>query len=306
MIENARSGHVTSKVDCLCSWDADVGQLAQMRDRLRRHPRYGAAAKRLAANLLRDADEDPALEAMLRDAGHNVAALSAIYLHATGQVTLSRLKTFIAGFGLISPGRARSLLSYMHHLQFLEEDSAPTSARRASYRVTPRFQASYRRHEASLLSAICEVEPAARSLLDSLDSPAILNALVMEQGEAFVAGSDQTRPFAAFYRVFLHRLAGIQILHDLVARAPAFPPTGDIRFSTAETALRFKVSRMHVARLMIEAADQGFVVLESGVLRFTDPGLEALDWLYASRLCLHLACAARVMKANPSLVASAA
>ncbi len=290
-----------SEIESLFEWDVDVSQLAQMRDRLRGRPQYAVAAQRLAANLLRDADEVPSLAAMLRDAGHNVAALSAIYLHACGEVTLPRLKSFIAGFGLVSPGRARSLLSHMRHLNYLEPDPAALSARRAPYRVTPRFLASYARHEASLLDAVAVLEPAVGLLQQNLGAPGVLEALVIEQGDAFVAGSGQTRPFAAFYRVFLHRLAGIQILHGLVAHAPVFPPEGNIPFSVAETARCFKVSRVHVARVMKDAEAQGFLVLEPGILPFTEAGREALDWLYASRLCLTLACVARVLKARPGL-----
>lgn len=290
-----------TEIESLFTWEAAPDQLVQMRDRLRRRSQYSAAAQRLAANLLRDADEDPSLDAMLRDAGHNIAALSAIYLHASGEVTLARLKTFIAGFGLVSPGRAHSLLNHMRHLNYLELDLAAPGVRRAPYRVTPRFLASYARHEASLLEAVSLLEPAVGLLLENLAEPRVMEALVVAQGDAFVAGSTQTRPFAAFYHAFLHRLAGIQILHGLVAQAPAFPPAGNIPFSAAATARRFKVSRVHVSRILRDAEAQGFVALEPGSLRFTDAGLEALDWLYASRLCLNLACAARVLKANPEL-----
>jgi len=216
-------------------------------------------------------------------------------------VTLARLKTFIAGFGLVSPGRARSLLNYMRHLGYLEPDPAASSVRRASYRVTPQFLASYTRHGASVLDAVSVVEPAVGLLQKNLSAPGMLEALVMEQSDAFVSGSSQARPFAAFYRVFLHRLAGIQILHGLVAQAPAFPPAGNIPFSISGTARRFKVSRAHVVRILKDANAEGFVAFEPGVLRFTEAGLEVLDWLYASRLCLNLACAARVVKANPHL-----
>jgi AraC-like DNA-binding protein len=292
---------VTNQIESLLEWDTEVGQLVQMRDRLRRHPQYPAAAQRLAANLLRDADEDPSLNAMLRDAGHNVAALSAIYLHASGEVSLPRLQAFIAGFGLVSPGRARAMLGYMRHLDYLELDAAEPLARRGRYHVTPQFLASYRRHEASLLDAVHVLEPAIGLLLRNLAAPEMLNALVTAQGDAFVAGSAQARPYAVFYRVFLHRLAGIQIVHSLVARAQDFPPAGNLEFSLSETARRFKVSRVHVGRIMNDAEGHGFLAREPGSLRFTQAGLEALDWLYASRLCLHLACAARVLKANPHL-----
>jgi hypothetical protein len=295
-----------SDLESLFAWDADPGQLARMRDQLRQRPNYPAAAQRLAANLLCDADEDPSLDAMLRDAGHNIAAFSAMYLHAKGDVTLPRLKTFIAGFGLVSPGRARSLLNYMRHLNYLEPDPAACSARGAPYRVTPQFLASYTRHEASLLDAIAVVEPAVSRLRENLGASGVLEALAIEQGDAFVAGNAQPSPHAAIYRAFLHRLAGIQVLHGLVAQAKTFPPAEELSFSASETARRLKVSRVHLGRILKEAEAQGFVTLKPGALRFTEAGLKALDWMYASRLSLHLSCASRVLKARPDLRAPAA
>ncbi len=192
-------------------------------------------------------------------------------------MTLARLKTFIAGFGLVSPGRARSLLNYMRHLGYLEPDPAASSVRRASYRVTPQFLASYTRHSASVLDAVSVVEPAVSLLRKNLSAPGVFEALVMYQSSAFAAGSAQARPFAAFYRVFLHRLAGIQILHGLVAEAPAFPPAGNLPVSISGTARRFKVSRMHVVRILKDATAEGFVALEPSLLQFTQAGLDALD-----------------------------
>jgi hypothetical protein len=194
----------------------------------------------------------------------------------------------------------------MRHLGYLEPDPGASSPRRASFRVAPQFLASYRRHSASVLDALSVVEPAVGLLWRNLSAPGVFEALVIEQCDAFISSRSQARPFAAFYRVFLHRLAGIQILHGLVAQAPAFPPAGNIPFSISGTARRFKVSRAHVARMLKDAHAEGFVILEPGVLRFTPAGLEVLDVLYAGRLCVNLACAARVVKANPHLRPSAA
>jgi len=294
------------EIESLLEWDADIGRLADLRDRLRRRPEYPAAVRALAANLLRDADGDPSLSGLLRDAGRTVAGLSAAYLSASGGVTLPRLKTFIAGFGLVSPGRARALLNYMRYLDYLEPDPAGSGERPARYRLTSHFLASYTRHEAGLLEAVRIVEPAAGIVLRNLGDDAVLNALVIAQGEAFLAGSSQTSPLAAWYRVFMHRLAGIQIIHGLVAEAEDFPPRGPIAFSMTATARRFDVSRVHVARIMKAAAGAGFLRLEAGALQFTQAGCEALDWIYASRICVHLACTARALNANPHLWAEAA
>ncbi len=287
--------------ETLSAWDAEAHALPEMRVKLRSHPRYPQAVRLLAANLLREAAEDPSLNGMLRDAGHNVAATCAIYLNATGEVTLTRLKGVIARFGLVSPGRARSLLAHMQHLGYLEPDRSDAHARTMRYRVTERFLASYQRHEVSVLEAVCILEPDAKLVLHNLDKPAVLNALVIEQANAFASGSSQIHPFAAWYRVLMHRLAGIQILHDLVARAATFPPTAPIEFSVLAASRQFNVSRMHVARMMKEAEAEGFLTLGTGGVQFTAAGSACLDWLYASRLCLNLGCAARIVKARPEL-----
>lgn len=295
-----------SELERLFAWDVGVDDLPAMRDRIRQREEYPIAVRRLATNLLRDADNDPALGGLLRDAGRTVAALSAAGLNASGPITLGRLKDVLRGFGLVSPGRARSLLSYMIHLGYLERDRPGGDPGQVRYRATPRFLASYARHETTLLDAVCLLEPAAASLAAHIGEASVMGAFALEQGRAFVAGSAQTSGFEGWYRVFMHRLGGIQVLHGLVAEAEAFPPRGPIRFSVPDAARRFQVSRVHVARMVRDAEVEGFASYGAGALTFTETGRAALDWLYASRLCIHLACAARTLRAYPMLHASVA
>jgi hypothetical protein len=292
-------GLVVGDLQRLYAWDIDVRDLSGMRVALRRRPEYPDAARRLAANMLADAAEDPALGGLLRDAGRTVAALSAVCLGASSGLTLAGLKGFIAGFGLVSAGRAQALLNLMRHLRYVRPDGG--SACPPTYSLTPAFLASYARHEVSLLDAVSVVEPAARQLVWGLEAPGVLQTLALEQGRTFIAGSGEMHDFEAWYRIFMHRLAGIQVLHALVARADSFPPAGPIAASATELARRFQVSRVHVTRMLRDGAEHGFLVYEPGTVRFTQAGLEALDWLYASRLAIHLACAARTLKAHPAL-----
>ncbi len=287
-------------MDRLSTWNTNVAELPQAREQVKRHPRYSDAVQRLASNLLKEAEEDPSIESMLRDAGHNVAALCALYLDVSGEVTLARLKGLIAGFGLVSPGRARSLFGLMQHLGYLELASART-ARPARYRVTASFLASYQRHTASVLDAISLIEPMIDAVLLNIADRNVFDAVIIEQGNAFIAGSGNPHPYNALYQAILHRRGGIQILHDLVARAPRFPPTEEIAFSSLRTAQQFKVSRIHVDRMMREAETRGLLTAHRGTISFTSLGREALDWLYASRLCLNLGCIARVIESHPDL-----
>ena len=288
------------EIDELFAWDFEASQLPMMRDRLRQRADYPAAARRLAANMLLDADGDPALGGMLRDAGRTVAALSAVYLDATGGLTLARLKTFIAGFGLVSAGRARALLDLMTHHDYVRPEPG---GRPRTYSLTPRFLESYRRHEASLLGAVAVVEPAAGLVERNLGAPAVMNTLAVEQGAAFVAASRLGHGLDPWYRIFMDRLAGIQLIHELVARADTFPPTDWIAFSQAATGRRFQVSRVHLGRMIQAGVDQGFMEVRPGAVRFTEAGQEALHWIYTGRLCVHLASAARTLKAHPELAA---
>lgn len=289
------------EIDSLLGWDVDIGQLPELRERLRRRPEYGAAAQRLASDLLSESASDPVLSSMLRDAGRTVAALTAIGLHTSGGVTLTRFKSSMAGFGLVSPGRVRAFLSLMLHLGYLERDTAD-AGRLVTYRATPQFLESYTRHEVTLLEAVRMVEPAVDFVRRNLADPVVLHALVTEQVKAFSTGSPQAAEFATWYRVFMHPLGGRQILHSLVAEAKSFPPAESIRFSAAAAARRFKVSRIHVTRIMKEAAREGFVELAPGDLQFTAAGQQALDWLYANRLCVQLISVARTLKAVPRLL----
>ena len=95
----------------LMRWDTGVEISAENYQRLRADPRYARAVRTFAGNMLAAGDADRLLDGILKDAGRNVAALCAVHLHFTGGLTLPRLKTLCASFGLISPGRARALLS---------------------------------------------------------------------------------------------------------------------------------------------------------------------------------------------------
>lgn len=285
----------------LSQWDLDVDELPELRRRISSRPDYPLAARRLAANTLRDAEGDARLAGLLKDAGRTVAGLSAAYLDASGAVTLPRLKDFMVRFGLVSPGRARALLNYMRYLGYVRLDAAAPDARAATYHLTPEFLASYTRHQAGLLEAVEVIAPDAGLIRRCLGDRRVLDTLVVEQANAFAKGSPQAQDHGRWYAVFMHRLAGIQILHALVAASDEFPPSGLIPFSFAATARRFQVSRMHVARMIGAAEHEGFLEQQPQGVVFTSAGRAALDWLYANRLCVHLACAARTLRAHPEL-----
>ncbi|MGH6676347.1 MAG: hypothetical protein ACRECE_09025, partial [Xanthobacteraceae bacterium] len=54
--------------------------------------------------MLAQAEADPALDGILKDAGRNVGAKCLAYLHVTGGLTLPRLKAFCASIRLAPQG----------------------------------------------------------------------------------------------------------------------------------------------------------------------------------------------------------
>jgi hypothetical protein len=289
--------------EAIYDWDVEVDRLPETRNALQRHPAYPAAAQRLAKNLLLEVAQNAALRGMLRDAGHNVAAACALYLDATGGITLARLKTLIARFGLVSPGRARALLAHMLHLDLVEA-AGSAGERPMRLRVSDHFLASYRCHQASVLNAISCVEPGMAALIGELHRRDVFDRFIIESGDGFARGSERGRAYPALYKVLLHRRAGLHILHDLVARGESFPPSGPIAFSSADAATRFDVSQMHVLRIRQDGVGAGLFTAASGTLTFTNLGNEALDWFYATRLCLSLRGAARTLHRFPASAAS--
>ncbi len=292
----------------LLAWDVEIQHLAKMREDLKSRAEFPVAAQRLATNMILDCQQDPSLDSLLKDAGRTVAALSAVCLDASDEITLEKLRRSLSGFSLVSRGRVRSLLAHLLYLGCIEicPGSTHTSRRPRVYRLTERFRETYRRHEISILDALQIVEPSAKTLIDNLGNRQVFDALVIEQGEAFRRGSPQASPYSLLYSVFMHRLAGIQIIHALVAEAETFPPVGPISLSAAAVGKRFRVSRAHVTRMIDAAVAHGFMEDREDSLWFTEAGREALVWLYASRLAVHLSCAARALRVVSEVVRSAA
>ena len=283
------------RIAALERWDTGTQITPENYARLRASPRYAQAVRRFAANMLAESDRDPVLDGILKDVGRNVAAVCAAYLHMSGGLTLPRLKALCAGFGTLSAGRARALLIYLRYLKFVEiwaDDAKP-----AVYAATPRFLDTWRRHQRAVLEAAAIADPAAGALLEVFDRPGAFEAFVRHQCEVFFEASQVHDLDTPYYRTFMHRYAGIQIVHALLAAGDGFPPQQPIPFVISAVARRFRVSRIHVRRL-IEAGEREGLLLRAGdgALAFTPQGREALDWVFSTQLIFFLAAAGRALR----------
>jgi hypothetical protein len=297
-------GDATRRLSALLAWDARVAAEDRYA-RVRASPHYADAARAFAGAMLAQAEADRALDALLKDAGRNVAAKCLAYLHVTGGLTLPRLKALCASTGLVSPGRARLLLMYLQHLGYATPSPRcePKAARR--YDPTPRFLDTWRRHMRATLESAAVVEPAVSSVLASLDAPGVFESYVRYISDAYLEGLKDIDIDDPFFRTFMHSYAGTQIVHGLVVAArDGFPPHDPIAFHPTETAKRFSVSRLHVRRMMDAAQRGGLLRLADGSLVLTTAGRAAVDHVYATQLIVFLVAAARTVRDCPKLVES--
>lgn len=282
-------------------WDTGAEISAESYSRLRADPRYPKSVKTFAGNMLAAGDADRLLDGILKDAGRNVAALCAVHLHFTGGLTLPRLKALCASFGLVSSGRARALLLYLRYLGFVERSTTHKKGAPALYVPTKRFLDTWRDHQRAVLNAAQVIEPAIGLLLDRFDEPGVFEMFSKNLCEAFLDAAQQTDLDSPYLRVFMHRNAGIQIVHALIcANADdSFPPTRPVPFSLSATARRFHVSRIHVRRLIDAAQREGLLHFsDGGTVVLQDEGRRAIDHVFATQMIRFLMVAARTMKAR--------
>lgn len=292
-----------ARIDCLLSWDGYGDDPGVAYDRLRAHPRYSLAVQTFAHSMLAQAEADPALDGILKDAGRNVAAKCLAYLHVTGGLTLPRLKELCASVGLVSPGRARALLLYLRYVGYVQLLPLRHKGAPAQYLPTDRFLKTWRNHMRAMLAAAAAIEGAAGLVLHDLDVVGVFETFVRCISEGYLEGLHNIDPNSPFFRVFMHRYAGTQLVHLLVTATPdAFPPQEPFASSISAAARRFGVSRTHIRRLLVAAEKEGLLRLEQdGTVRLEPSGRDAIDHIYATQILVFLIAAARTLKARPDL-----
>lgn len=282
----------------LLGWDTGAAILPESYTRLREDPAYPLAVRRLIRSMLEAAAEDPALDGIFKDAGRKVAALAAAHLHMSGGISLPRLKTLMAEFGLASPGRARALLLYMIYLGFVEPRPVREVGAPARYLATEKFLATYRRHLALLAQSLAILAPAAMDIATDIENPFVFSSFIRHLMRGFLDETRQGHDVEAYHHVFLHRNAGTQILYQLLDAAPdrVFPPDAPVPFAIATGARRFKVSRMHVRRMLAAGEAAGLIAVRDRAVLFTPAGRTAVEWVFATKMIIYLGAAARTLR----------
>jgi hypothetical protein len=280
-------------------WRVPAGSIGQAQfEAVIAHPRFAAAARQLSRSMLDLAASDAALDGIMKDVGRFSAAGLAIYLDATGGLTLARMKELCALNTVVSPGRARALLLYLRFLRYVEP--VESSSRAARFAPTPALTAAYHTIMRTGIVAATQIEPGLGRLSNRLGDTSVMTRYIRISG-ALGLSLARGPMDNALWRVFLNRHAGTQILHALMLASDDdahYPPKGAIAFSLTGLARRFHVSRPHVARLLRTAEQEGLVVpAGEGRLAFTEAGRTAAAELLGVRLSNDLQAAIRLMDA---------
>jgi hypothetical protein len=272
--------------------------------RLTADPRLPAAIRTLAVNGLEASANNKALDGICKDAGRYFTAMLVVYLHASGQLTLPNLKAYCATTKLLSPGRARALLSYLRYLKFIDPVPAELRKGPARYTATAALLTAWRSQLRAALLAACTIEPAVRIVLDRLDDPEVFFTFIRIQTDDMIAGAenDDAHREDPFMRTIIHRHAGARILLSLIA-ATEFPPSASIPLSISATAQRFGVSRIHVQRMLDDAQREGLLSrTDRGEVVFAESAKTYMRYFYPMQMIRLFSAAAKTIAALPDIV----
>jgi len=247
------------------------------------------AARRWAATMLVMSDQDRAVDGIFKDAGRFVAAMCAVSMREEG-VTLVKLKTLCARFGLLSAGRARAVLLFLRYLGYVDVWGQKCANGTTIYKVNPTFIGAWRLQLEAIFTSLELLDPRIGKLLDHLENDAIFDAICASQIDELADDVEALNRFPEITQIFVNRSAGSQVLWYLLSfhRDEVFPSPKPVPLNPSILAERFNVSTVHIRRILNAAvnanllrwADEGHVV-------FTPKALANLYDFYGAQMsCL--------------------
>jgi hypothetical protein len=240
--------------------------------RLREHPQFVPACRQAVASTLALYDGNRLINLLLGDRGRSAISFFCLYLHALRDsgdarsgLTLTRLKAICADQNVASPGRIEAFAVLMRVLGFLQKSPGDNDRRVRQLIPTERMFAAYRTRWTGFIDALAIVQPQAVRLHQDFNDPAFLRGFLRSSGDRFLAGF---RPIAdpRARALFGDRNAGLVIAGSLLMAGGAddFPPRHPLSLSISALARQFGVSRVHVRKLLRDAAQAGFIARPDG------------------------------------------
>jgi hypothetical protein len=268
-------------------WQARIAEV-------RAHPSFPQAMRAAAAGLCSHYQGGPLLNWLMDDRARLLFGYLALHCHfardpadpASG-LTPTRMKQLCVEFDLCSPGRAGAMLSLMRFSGYLAPDPDNTDRRSRRLVATPQLLALLRSRWRANFSGATMLFDDGEALVARLDDDAFVRALLRAMFDRFSAGF-RLLAHTPGLGVFSERAAGMLIMSTLVAAGEGddtVPPSQPIALSISELSRRFGVSRVHVARMLRDAADDGLILRGGGEAITLAPALaEALKLFFANGL----------------------
>ena len=204
---------------------------------------------------------------LLGDRGRSAISFFCLYLHSqrdprdrrTG-LTVTRLKAVCADQNVASPGRIEAFAVLMRVLGFLQQVRGDTDRRVRQLMPTERLYKAHRDRWFALLAVMSDVIPEAVRIRDEFRDEAFERAFLRRSGDRFLAGF---RPLAdrQARALFGDRNAGLMVAFSLMTAGGSrdFPPRQPVTLSISKLARQFGVSRVHVRKLLRDAAQAGYI-----------------------------------------------
>jgi hypothetical protein len=306
-VSAARDVHVSNDahVEALRRWDVEDVIPDAMYAHVTSSADFPNAVRALSRNMLAAAARDRAFDGIAKDGGRYVATEWALYLDATGGLTLPRLKEICAASGILSPGRARAVLLFLRYLRYVDLTREQTGDGPALYRPTRSLIDAWRLMTRQRMTASRLLEPALDLVIDQLEEPKVLEAIFRHQGSGMFLVASRVDKNNPFLDIFLHRHAGVQMLHTIVVSADPddeFPPLKPVPITIATIARQLNVSRTHVKRMLSAAERAGLLSgVDDGALVLKEPMRFAMRYVLATTLMANIIVASKVVRERPEL-----
>lgn len=239
---------------------------------LQKHPQFEAACRAMSSGVVELYQGNRLLNTVVNDRGRIVIGFISLYLHFGMQendprsgLTLSRLKAICVEQDVCSAGRAEALVAVMRLFGYLEP--APDAADRRVRRLVPteKLIASYQERWERVMAALGRIRPEGNAALAAIRRIEFVSALVRQFTEHFLAGI-RIIDHSPDLTLFTDRNAGLMVAFSLLLDScdDGFTPARPVTVSISALSRRFGVSRVHVRKMLRDAADEGFIARPEG------------------------------------------
>lgn len=277
-------------------------------DGARAHPRFHEALRHSLTASLRMVDREEEFQRLIIDLPAFLIAVVALYLDATGGLTHRRLRDLAGIKGFLSGGRVSVLLLRMQMIGYVHAVSSSAPGVPKLYRPTAKMAAVLKARIRVELEAVVLMAPELAGLLETYDRTDGLAAFMRVLGESAVASARRPSSLLPGLVEIGNRRAGTALLMALLeasAEAAGGPPCpGPLEVSISALARRFRVSRTHVLKVLIDAERHGYFTRDADGRSVVEPALvEDMETYYAGIYIGMAVCMDRSLRSAPDAAA---